>query len=282
ARQPLLLFFLGSLFLAVTSVSVGLAFWENQNPQSHLCVKRCSSTTWNLNVIHWSKDMVKELRNEKKNCANVRRKGSGEMNDVVENEKRNNVDVRKKESREKKERHREREGEREEEQEGQGSQNQDPYHFRSHSFQTRFHNERGRVRVFPRFDRRSHHLRWLRNYRYVEFELQPHSLFLPHHRDAEALIVYITGRAIASIANQTNRETFHLEEGDLVRFLAGSLIYTANVEGNQRFRAANLVFPINSPGQYEGLAGLLLHNLYPSGNQNPQAYYNALSEKTLE
>ncbi|XP_054820719.1 conglutin beta 1-like [Prosopis cineraria] len=160
------------------------------------------------------------------------------------------------------------------EDEDQRSRNQNPYLFRSKSFQTRYENERGRIRILPRFDQRSNHLRGLRNYRLVEYELKPHSLFLPHHRDAEVLLVAVEGKAITSIVNQTNRETFKIEEGDVVKVPAGSLVYTANLEENQRFRAASLVLPVNIPGNYE--------NWYPAGNQNPQSYYQAFSRKTLE
>ncbi|XP_028771656.1 vicilin-like [Neltuma alba] len=158
--------------------------------------------------------------------------------------------------------------------ENENTQNQNPYHFRSQNFRTRFQNERGRIRILQRFDQRCDHLQFLRNYRYVELELRPHSLFLPHHRDAEALFVVLEGKAIAGIANQTNRETLRLEEGDVVRVPPGNLVYTANVEEDQRFRVASLILPVNMPGQYE--------NLYPSGNQNPRAYYHAFSQKTLE
>ncbi|XP_054792667.1 vicilin-like [Prosopis cineraria] len=167
----------------------------------------------------------------------------------------------------------EEEQEQEEELERRGSQNQNPYHFRSGSFQTRFQNQHGSIRILPRFDKKSNHLRGLRNYRYVEYALRPNSLFIPHHRDAEALLIAVEGKAITTIVNQTNRETHHVEQGDVLRIPPGSLVYTANIE-NRRFRAASLILPTNIPGQYE--------NLYPSGNQNPQSYYKAFSKKTLE
>ncbi|KAI9089739.1 hypothetical protein K1719_029032 [Acacia pycnantha] len=166
-------------------------------------------------------------------------------------------------------------------------QKQNPYLFRSQNFKTRFENQRGRIRILPRFDQRHPHLQGLQNYRLAELEIQPHSLFLPHHRDAENVLVVLegkfeyvfdgiwnNGKAIVSIVNQTNKETYNLEQGDVLRVRPGSLVYVANVEQNQKFRATSILIPVNIPGQYE--------NLYPFGNQDPLSYYLAFSEKTLE
>ena len=60
-----------------------------------------------------------------------------------------------------------------------------------------------------------------------------------------------TGRAITTIVNQTNKETYQLEQGELIIIPAGHLVYTANVEENQNFRAASLLLPINIHGRYE-------------------------------
>ncbi|KAK4257964.1 hypothetical protein QN277_007484 [Acacia crassicarpa] len=153
-------------------------------------------------------------------------------------------------------------------------QKQNPYLFRSQNFKTRFENQRGRIRILPRFDQRHPHLQGLQNYRLVELEIQPHSLFLPHHRDAENVLVVLEGKAIVSIVNQTNKETYNLEQGDVLRVRPGRLVYVANVEQNQKFRATSILIPVNIPGQYE--------NLYPFGNQDPLSYYIAFSKKTLE
>lgn len=76
---------------------------------------------------------------------------------------------------------------------GHPQQNKNPYLFRSQNFQTRFHNDQGRIEILPRFDLKHPHLRVLRNYRFVEFVLKPQSLFIPHHRDAETVLVSLEG-----------------------------------------------------------------------------------------
>jgi len=70
-----------------------------------------------------------------------------------------------------------------------------PFHFMSNRFRTLFKNQHGHIRILQSFDQRSStQLQNLRDYRVVEFESRPHTLLLPHHADADFLLLVLSGQ----------------------------------------------------------------------------------------
>ncbi|QCE08316.1 RmlC-like jelly roll fold [Vigna unguiculata] len=80
-----------------------------------------------------------------------------------------------------------------EESEPRGQNN--PFYFDSDRwFHTLFRNQYGHLRVLQRFDQRSKQIQNLENYRVVEFKSKPNTLLLPHHADADFLLVVLNGK----------------------------------------------------------------------------------------
>ncbi|XP_028771629.1 provicilin-like [Neltuma alba] len=158
--------------------------------------------------------------------------------------------------------------------EKQKQQQENPYHVPSDRFQTRFENENGRIRVLQKFDHVSPHLRMLRYYRIVEYRARPGTLIVPHHSDAEYLVINTRGRAIVTLVLPNYKESFNLEQFDVLRVPAGAICYTINRASGQDLELIKLALPVNIPGQIE--------NFYPSGNQIPNSYLKAFNRKTLQ
>lgn len=76
-----------------------------------------------------------------------------------------------------------------------------PYLFSSNRFETIFENDHGYIRLLQRFDKRSKLLENLQNYRIVEYKSKPHTLFLPHHIDADFILVVLSGNYQLLIAS---------------------------------------------------------------------------------
>ena len=75
--------------------------------------------------------------------------------------------------------------------ESEGRRN--PFFFKSNKFQTLFENENGHIRLIQRFDKRSNLFQNLQNYRILEYRAKPHTIFLPHHVDADFILVVLSG-----------------------------------------------------------------------------------------
>ncbi|CAJ2630205.1 unnamed protein product [Trifolium pratense] len=174
-------------------------------------------------------------------------------------------------------RHHGSEEEEEEEEEGSSSESQgrrNPFFFRSNKFQTLFENENGHIRLLQRFDKRSNLFQNLQNYRLVEYKARPHAIFLPHHIDADFILVVLSGKAILTVLNPNNRNSFNLERGDTIKLPAGTTAYVVNQDDNEDLRIADLVIPINRPGKFQSFS--------PSRSQNQQSYFRGFSKNILE
>ncbi|XP_057425448.1 provicilin-like [Lotus japonicus] len=154
------------------------------------------------------------------------------------------------------------------------SQRRNPFHFRSSRFQTHFENEHGHVRVLQRFDERSKLFENLQNYRILEFKAKPQTLVLPHHNDADSIIVILSGRAILTIVNPNDRDSYNLESGDALVIPAGATAYLANRDNDENLRVVKLLIPINRPGQYQPF--------FPSSSETQESYLNGFSRNILE
>ncbi|KAI4345671.1 hypothetical protein L6164_012771 [Bauhinia variegata] len=82
------------------------------------------------------------------------------------------------------------------------------------------------------------------------------------------------GRALFTIVNANNRESYNLKRADVLAVPAGSTVYVANRDDNQILRVIKLAIPVSNPEQFQ--------LFYPGGQQNPQSYYSGFSRQTLE
>ncbi|KEH43848.1 vicilin 47 kDa protein [Medicago truncatula] len=156
--------------------------------------------------------------------------------------------------------------------ESEGRRN--PFLFRSNRFQTLFENENGHIRLIQRFDKRSNLFQNLKNYRLLEYRAKPHTIFLPHHTDADFILVVLSGKAILTVLNSNNRNSFNLEQGDTIKLPAGSTAYLVNQDNDEDLRVVDLVIPVNRPGKFQSFD--------LSGNQNNPSYFRGFSKSILE
>ncbi|KAK4257968.1 hypothetical protein QN277_007488 [Acacia crassicarpa] len=156
------------------------------------------------------------------------------------------------------------------------SAQQNPYHIPSDKFQTRFETENGnRIRVLEEFDKLSEHLQFLRDYRIVEYRIRPRTAVLPHHSDAEYVLVITRGKAIVQLLTHPNDvQLLLLKQFDVLTVPAGAISYTINRDGDDNLEFIKLALPQNNPGQFQ--------NLYPAGNYTPSSYYQVFRQKTLQ
>ncbi|XP_048130226.1 vicilin Jug r 2.0101 [Rhodamnia argentea] len=165
--------------------------------------------------------------------------------------------------------------EQEEEEEEMGEWRDNPYYFHSRMLRSRFRSEEGQIRVLERFDRRSDLLRGLKNYRLEIFEANPNTFVLPHHIDADCILVVLKGEGTITLVGQEKRESHHLERGDVIRVPAGTTVYFATGSGcDEQVLIAKLIQPANTPGKFE--------EFYPVGTENPESYYTVFSSEILE
>ncbi|XP_045787488.1 vicilin-like [Trifolium pratense] len=153
-------------------------------------------------------------------------------------------------------------------------ENPNPFLFKYNRFQTLFENENGHIRLLQRFDKRSEIFENLQNYRLLEYNSKPHTLFLPQHNDADFILAVLSGRAILTVLNSNDRKSFNLERGDTIKLPSGTIAYLANQDDKQDLRVLDLVIPVNKPGQFQSF---LL-----SGSENKQSFLSGFSKNILE
>nr|KYP75008.1 Beta-conglycinin, beta chain [Cajanus cajan] len=144
-----------------------------------------------------------------------------------------------------------------------------PFHLSSRRFHTLFKNQYGHIRVLQRFDQRSTQLQNLRDYRVSEFTSKPNTLLLPHHVDADSLLVVLSGRAIIIFVNPDNRESYYLDRGYAQRIPAGTTFYLVNPDDKENLRVIKLVISVNKPGNFVVQLFLIItlinsSNLFPN------------------
>ncbi|XP_058752870.1 provicilin [Vicia villosa] len=154
------------------------------------------------------------------------------------------------------------------------SDRQNPFIFKSNRFQTLYENENGHIRLLQRFDERSQIFENLQNYRLLEYKSKPHTLFLPQYTDADSILVVLSGKAILTVLNSNDRNSFNLERGDTIKFSAGTVAYLANRDDNEDLRVLELAIPVNRPGQ--------LQTFLISGTQNQPSFLSGFSKNILE
>lgn len=129
-------------------------------------------------------------------------------------------------------------------------ENNNPYLFESHMFKSRFESKHGEFRVLDKFTQL---LLGIENYRIGVLEFEPRSFLLPHHFDAQLLLLIVRGRGSISIAEEDEKNSFNLEYGDVLSVSAGSTIYFTNTDNKEKFSVYVLAKAINVPGQFQNL-----------------------------
>lgn len=184
SRFPLLLL-LGVVFLASVSVSFGIAYWEKENLSHNKCLRSCSSekSTYRIQACHARCNLLKEDKEHQE----------GEHSLPTHHEEEDED-----ESRQPRPfpfpfpiplRPRERQSEGSESSRKQNN----PFHFSSNRFHSLFKNPNGHIRLLQRFDQQSKQLQNLQDYRLLEVQLRPRTLLLPHHVDADYIIIILSG-----------------------------------------------------------------------------------------
>ncbi|XP_014492536.1 beta-conglycinin, beta chain-like [Vigna radiata var. radiata] len=149
-----------------------------------------------------------------------------------------------------------------------------PFYFNSDRFHTLYTNEYGHLRVLQRFDQRSKQIQNLENYRLVEFKSKPNTLLLPHHADADFLLVVLNGRAVLTLVNADGRDSYILEQGHAQRIPAGTIFFVVNPNDNENLRIIKMAVPVNNPHRFQ--------DFFLSSTEAQQSYLQGFSKNVLE
>ncbi|WVZ16941.1 hypothetical protein V8G54_009923 [Vigna mungo] len=123
-------------------------------------------------------------------------------------------------------------------------------------------------------DQRSKQIQNLENYRVVEFKSKPNTLLLPHHADADFLLVVLNGRAILTLVNPDGRDSYILEQGHAQKIPAGTTFFLVNPNDNDNLRIIKLAIPVNNPHRFQ--------NFFLSSTEAQQSYLRGFSKNILE
>ncbi|KAL8148891.1 hypothetical protein AgCh_006045 [Apium graveolens] len=129
--------------------------------------------------------------------------------------------------------------------------------------------------MLPKFSDHSPHLRGFINaFRFAFLEANPQTFVLPHHIDAELILVVVQGRGRISLLRPDGRQSVNLRKGDVLRVPAGTTVYLINRDNNEKLVIAKLVQPISTPGEFQPFFGV--------GAKNPESFLKAFSGEILE
>ncbi|KAK7394848.1 hypothetical protein VNO78_15389 [Psophocarpus tetragonolobus] len=149
-----------------------------------------------------------------------------------------------------------------------------PFYISSDRLQTLFHNQYGQIRLLNSLHQRSNLLENLRDYALLEFKSKPNTLLLPHHLDAHFILLVLSGRAVVTLVNNDERNSYILEKDDALGIPAGTTYYVVNPDDNQNLRLIKLAIPVNKPGQ--------IQQFFLSSTQYQQSYLQGFSNNILE
>ncbi|BAT94101.1 hypothetical protein VIGAN_08067200 [Vigna angularis var. angularis] len=256
SRFPLLLL-LWVVFLASVSGSFGIAYWEKENLCHNKCLRSCSSekSTYRFQACHARCNLLKEDK-EHQEVDESRQPRPFPIPFPIpiplplpprEHESEGSESSRKQEN---------------------------PFHFSSNRFHSLFKNSHGHIRLLQRFDQQSKQLQNLEDYRLLEVQLRPHTLLLPHHVDADYIIIILSGRAILTLENPDDSDSYNLQNGDVQKIPAGRTLYLINPDNEETLKVMVLARPINNPAKLE--------TFFLSSTEVQQSYLQGFSKKTLE
>eukprot|EP00258_Populus_trichocarpa_P050433 XP_024466452.1 vicilin-like antimicrobial peptides 2-2 [Populus trichocarpa] len=140
------------------------------------------------------------------------------------------------------------------------------YSFHSQRLKSQFRSQNGHFRVLERFSKKSELLCGLENYRFEIVEANPNTFVIPHHCDSDAVLFVLRGeKGIMTFVSQWKGESYSLERGDVMKVRAGVVRYLINPDDNEKFSAAMLVNPVNTPGKFR--------EYFAAGGENPESVY---------
>ncbi|QCE08318.1 RmlC-like jelly roll fold [Vigna unguiculata] len=274
SRFPLLLL-LGVVFLASVSLSFGIAYWEKENLSHNKCLRSCSSekNTYRHQACHARCNLLNEDKEHQEREHSLPRPRPQEEEEKEDESRQQRpfpipfpIPIPR----------RPREHEQHHESEGSESsrKQKNPFYFSSNRFFTFFKNSHGHIRLLQRFDQQSKQLQNLQDYRLLETQLKPHTLLLPHHVDADYIIIILSGRAILTLENPDERDSYNLQSGDVQKIPAGTTLYLINPDNEETLKVMALARPVNSPGRIE--------NFFLSSTEFQQSYLQGFSKNILE
>ncbi|GAU13370.1 hypothetical protein TSUD_175220 [Trifolium subterraneum] len=156
----------------------------------------------------------------------------------------------------------------------QDQDQENPFLFKSNRAHKLFENENGHIHLLQRFDKRSKIFENLQNYRLLEYNSKPHTIFLPQHNDADFILAILSGKAIITVLNPNDRNSFNVERGDTIKLPAGTIAYLANRDDKEDLRVLDLAIPVNRPGQIQSFT--------LAGSENQQSFLSGFSKNILE
>lgn len=123
------------------------------------------------------------------------------------------------------------------------------YHFRKRSFKTWFQSKEGFVKMLPKFKKRSPFLfRGIENYRFWLMEMEPTTFLVPHHFDADSVVLVLQGQGVIEFVMDNTNEAFHITKGDVIRVPSGVTHFVTNTNQTVPLRLAKIAVPVNIPG----------------------------------
>ncbi|XP_010466550.1 PREDICTED: vicilin-like seed storage protein At3g22640 [Camelina sativa] len=149
-----------------------------------------------------------------------------------------------------------------------------PYHFGKRSFKNWFQSNEGFVKMLPKFTKRAPNLfRGIENYRFALFEMEPNTFLVPHHLDADSVVLVLQGHGVVEFVTDKTKESFHVTKGDVVRLPSGVTHYATNTNQTVPLRFVKIIVPVNNPGQFK--------DYFPARSQFQQSYFTGFSKEVL-
>nr|KYP43321.1 Sucrose-binding protein [Cajanus cajan] len=151
---------------------------------------------------------------------------------------------------------------------------ENPYVFEESSFDTKVETESGRIRLLQKFTKKSKLLQGIDNFRLAIIEAKARAFMSPLHFDSEVVLFIVKGQALLGMVRESETEKFSLEAGDMLRIPAGTPLYIANRDDNEKLFFAMLHMPISTPGKFEEFFG--------PGGQDPESVLSAFGWNVLQ
>nr|DAD40257.1 TPA_asm: hypothetical protein HUJ06_014580 [Nelumbo nucifera] len=128
--------------------------------------------------------------------------------------------------------------------------------------------------LLERFSSRFKILSGLDNYRLAILEAKPNTFLIPHHWDADVVVIIVKGKATINLVRNDNRESYNLECGDIARIPAGPMIYLVNRDDNENLQIVTLFRTISTPGH--------VSKFFSASSEDGESFYTAFSNEILE
>ncbi|WCJ21566.1 Conglutin beta 2 [Euphorbia peplus] len=155
---------------------------------------------------------------------------------------------------------------------GQEEQEENPYVFdKDKYFSATLTTPHGTIDTLEKFTEKSRLLSGLENYRIELIETNPLTFVTPTHYDADAVLFVAKGQGTITMIQEDKRESFNVEQGNVIRVQAGTPFYLINTDDNENLQIVKFLRAVNVPGEYRVFE--------PAG---PQSFYRIFSWELLE